>query len=170
MSQWLVVYTSIKYYAQLKLNDKMEKKFIRVRTLKDIIIFTSVLIIGLLFVAITETELDNMGGYTLIAIGIILACFLKTGYEDIDTHEKYFKRNFTFSGDMKTPLLSALSSSPELIDMSQEGNGQVLRLSVYCGKTTGKAYLQLFVYVPHLYVPCSEMYEHEMSKVEKILK
>ena len=149
---------------------KMEKKFTRVCTLKDIMIFTSFLIIGLVLVAITETESDNMGGYTLIAIGAILACFLKTGYKDIDTQEKYYKKNFTFSGNMKTPLLSALASSPEMIDMSQEGKGQVLRLSIYCGETSGKAYLQLFVYVPHLYVPCSEMYEHEIVKVEKILK
>lgn len=148
----------------------MEKKFIRVRTLKDITIFTSILIIGFILVVITKTEADNIGGYTLITIGVMLACFLKTGYMDIETQEKYFKKNFSFLGDMKTQIISALASSPESIDMSQEGNGQVLKLSVYYSRTSGKAYLQLFVYVPHLYVPCSEMYEHEICKVENILK
>ena len=46
----------------------MEKKFIRVRTLKDITIFTSILIIGFILVVITKTEADNIGGYTLITI------------------------------------------------------------------------------------------------------
>ena len=123
----------------------MEKKFIRVRTLKDITIFTSILIIGFILVVITKTEADNIGGYTLITIGLMLACFLKTGYMDIETQEKYFKKNFSFLGDMKTQIISALASSPESIDMSQEGNGQVLKLSVYQGR-----HICNFLYMYHI--------------------
>ena len=54
--------------------------------------------------------------------------------------------------------------------ISQENKGQAIILQMFYGKTSGKAYLQLFEYVPYQYVPCSEVYEYEISKIAYLLK
>ena len=148
----------------------MEQRFIKVRSIKDIVKFTSLITIGLVFTAIPEVVEAHLAGYALISIGAVLTFFLKSGFKDIETQEIYFKREFLFSGNMKTSILSAIASSPESIDISQEDKGQELILQMYYGKTSGKAYLQLFEFVPHQYVPCSEVYEYENSKIANLLK
>ena len=148
----------------------MEQRFIKVRSIKDIVKFTSLITIGLVFTAIPEVVEAHLAGYALISIGAVLTFFLKSGFKDIETQEIYFKREFLFSGNMKTSILSAIASSPESIDISQEDKGQELILQMYYGKTSGKAYLQLFEFVPHQYVPCSEVYEYEISKIANLLK
>ena len=148
----------------------MEQRFIKVRSIKDIVKFTSLITIGLVFTVIPEVVEAHLAGYALISIGAVLTFFLKSGFKDIETQEIYFKREFLFSGNMKTSILSAIASSPESIDISQEDKGQELILQMYYGKTSGKAYLQLFEFVPHQYVPCSEVYEYEISKIANLLK
>ena len=48
--------------------------------------------------------------------------------------------------------------------------GNAVRLDVYYSKASGKAYLQLFEYIPYKYEPCSKIYEHEIIKVGKLIK
>ena len=71
---------------------------------------------------------------------------------------------------MHTVISSAITSKPDSIDLSQEDKGNSLRLDIYYGKASGKAYLQLFEYVPYSYQPCSKMHECEISKVFKLIK
>ena len=149
---------------------KMEQKFIKTRSIKDIVKFTSLIAIGLIFTVIPEVVEAHLAGYALISIGAVLAFFLKSGFKDIETQEIYFKKEFSFPGNMKTSIQSALASSLESIDISQENKGQTLILQMYYGKTSGKAHLQLFEFVPHQYVPCSEVYEYEISKIANLLK
>ena len=148
----------------------MEQKFIKVRSIKDIVKFTSLIAIGLILTVISNVVEVYLAGYALISIGVVLGFFLKSGFKDIETQEIYFKKEFSFSENMKTSILSALASSPELIDISQENKGQAIILQMFYGKTSGKAYLQLFEYVPYQYVPCSEVYEYEISKIAYLLK
>lgn len=148
----------------------MEKKFTCARTGKDIAIFTSLILIGAILAFVPALKEANLGGYTLIVMGILLACLLKSNYKDTETHEKYVKKEFSFPREMKPTILTALLSSPESINLSEEGKGHVLMLRMYYGKTSGKAYLQLFEYVPHQFEPCSEMYEYEACKVSELLR
>ncbi len=148
----------------------MEKKFVRVRTVKDIVIFTSLIFAGLVLAVIPGIVEIRFAGYAIIAIGTVLACFLKNGYKDVETQEKYYEKEFLFPGIMKSSILSALILSPGSIDLTQDGKGQALMLKMYYSKTSGKAYLQLFEFVPHQYESCSEMYEYEINKVVNLLK
>ena len=148
----------------------MEKKFIRVRSIKDIIIFVSLIIAGCIFAALPNTVGINMGGYTLIVTGFVLAFVLRNVYKDVETGEKYLRKELLFKQEMKDEILSVLDSAPESIKLTEEGKGQVIKLDIYYGKSSGKAYLQLFEYVPHQYKPCSEIYEYETNKLEKLLK
>ena len=125
----------------------MEKTLIRVRSIKDIVIFTS-----------------------LILAGIILMLVLKSAYKDTETGMKYQKKEHYFQQAMNASISSALASRPESIDLAEAEKGNAVRLDIYFSRSTGMAYLQLFEYVPYKYEPCSKMYEHQLGKVEKLIK
>ena len=148
----------------------MEKKFIKVRLINDNVIFTSLIAGGVILTLIFDTLEIDLAGYVLMAIGVLGFCFLKRGYKDIETQEKYLAKDFSFPGNIKTSILSALALSPGEIDLTQDGKGTTLMLKMYYSESTGKAYLQLFEYIPYHYEPCSEMYEHEISRITNLLK
>ena len=148
----------------------MKKNFIRVRQLKDIVIFFLLIIIGCLMTSVTEIIGVNVVGFVIIISGFVYAFVLRDVYKDVDTGEKYLRKELLFKQEMKYAILSVIGSAPETIKISEEGKGQVVRLEIYYGKSSGKAYLQLFEYVPHQYKPCSEIYEYETNKLEKLLK
>ena len=148
----------------------MEKKFIRVRSINDIVLFTLLTAVGCILTLILNSVEIHLVGYVLIVIGVLGICFLKRGYKEIDTQEKYLAKEFLFPGNIKTSLLSALVLSPGKVDLTQDGKGSTLMLKIYYSKAAGKAYLQLFEFIPHQYEPCSEMYEYEISKIANLLK
>ena len=148
----------------------MEKTFTRVHSIKDIVIFISLLILGGILVAVPTSDAVNITGFFLVFAGAILALVLKTGYKDVETNEKYIKKERYFQQTMHAAIADAIASKPDSIDLSQENKGNALKLDIYFSKATGKAYIQLFEYVPYTYQPCSKMYEYEISKVGKLIK
>lgn len=148
----------------------MEKTFIRVRSTKDIAIFSTIIIIGFVLIALPTGTAVNITGFFLIFAGIILAFVLRSGYKDTESGVNFKKKEIYFQQDMNAPISSALASKPESIDLTEEDKGNAVRLDVYYSKASGKAYLQLFEYVPYKYEPCSKMYEHEIIKVGKLIK
>ena len=148
----------------------MEKTFVRVHSIKDIVIFISLLVLGGILVAIPAGDAVNITGFFLLFAGAILALVLKTGYKDVETNVKYIKKERYFQQAMHAAIADAIASKPDSIDLSQENKGNALKLDIYFSKATGKAYIQLFEYVPYTYQPCSKMYEYEISKVGKLIK
>ena len=148
----------------------MEKKFTRVHTIKDIVIFISLLILGGILVAVPTSDAVNITGFFLIFAGAILALVLKTGYKDIETNAKYQKLERYFLQAEHAAISSAIASKPDSVNLSEENKGNALKLDIYFSKATGKAYIQLFEYVPYTYQPCSKMFEYEISKVGKLIK
>ena len=148
----------------------MEKTFTRVHSIKDIVIFISLLVLGGILVAVPTGDAVNITGFFLVFAGAILALVLKTGYKDVETNEKYIKKERYFQQTMHAAIADAIASKPESIDLSQENKGNAIKLDIYFSKASGKAYVQLFEYVPYTYQPCSKMYEYEISKVGKLIK
>ena len=148
----------------------MEKTFTRVHSIKDIVIFISLLILGGILVAVPTGDAVNITGFFLIFAGAILALVLKTGYKDVETNIKYIKKERYFQQAMHAAIADAIASKPDSIDLSQENKGNAIKLDIYFSKASGKAYIQLFEYVPYTYQPCSKMYEYEISKVGKLIK
>ena len=101
---------------------------------------------------------------------VILALVLKTCYKDVETNAKYHKKERYFQQAEHAAISSAIASTPDSVDLSKENNGNAIKLDIYYSKATGKAYIQLFEYVPYTYQPCSKMYEYEISKVGKLIK
>lgn len=148
----------------------MEKTFIRVHSIKDIVIFISLLVLGGILVAVPTSDAVNITGFFLVFAGAILALVLKTGYKDVETNVKYIKKERYFQQAMHAAIADAIASKPDSIDLSQENKGNAIKLDIYFSKAYGKAYVQLFEYVPYTYQPCSKMYEYEISKVSKLIK
>lgn len=148
----------------------MEKVFIRVRSAKDIIIVTSLVLIGTLLVALPTGASINIFGFFMIFAGIILALTMKTGYKDTETGDKYSKTEHFFAQSMREEISRAIASKPESINMSEADKGNGIRLDIYHSKGTGKAYLQLFEYIPYKYEPCSKFHEYELSQISKLIK
>ena len=148
----------------------MEKTFTRVHSIKDIVIFISLLILGSILVAVPTGDAVNITGFFLVFAGAILALVLKTGNKDVETNVKYIKKERYFQQAMHAAIADAIASEPDSIDLSQENKGNAIKLDIYFSKASGKAYIQLFEYVPYTYQPCSKMYEYEISKVGKLIK
>lgn len=148
----------------------MKKDFIKIRSIKDITISAFLIIAGAIVSATIDGNGAIWGGCSLIILGAILALVLKSSYKDIETGEVFKKREFTFQQKMKGALLQTLASSPENIDISNEGVGEGIRLEIFYSKRSGKAYLQLFEYIPFQYHPCSEMYEYETERIKNLIK
>lgn len=147
----------------------MEQRFIKIRSTKDIIIFTAFIIAGILLVVLPENIGANMGGYTLIVIGIILSQILKSDYCDKQTLKRYYKHQLYFDATQKSLLQSAVASTPNTIDTTSEGAGQTLRLDIYFSRQANRASLQLFEYVPHEYCPCTEVYNYELTDIKRLI-
>ena len=148
----------------------MEKTFIRVRSAKDIAISATLILAGSVLIALPTSTAVNITGFFLIFAGLILAFILKSSYKDTETGVKYQKNELYFQQAMNATISAALASKPDSIDLREEDKGNAVRLDVYYSKTSGKAYLQLFEYVPYRYEPCSKMHEHEISKVSRLIK
>ena len=148
----------------------MEKTFIRVRSVKDIVISASLIILGSVLVALPTGAGVNIAGFFMIFAGLILFFILKSGYKDTETGISYKKKEYYFQQAMNVPISAALASKPESIDLGEANKGNAIKLDIYYSKASGKAYLQLFEYIPYKYEPCSKMYEYEIARIEKILK
>lgn len=148
----------------------MEKEFVRVRSVKDILIFASLIILGLVLVTLPAGAAVNITGFFMIFAGVIFALVLKTGYKDTETGVKYQKKEYYFQQAMNPVISAALATRPESVDLAEAEKGNAVKLDVYYSRTSGKAYLQLFEYIPYKYEPCSRMYEHKLDRVEKLIK
>ena len=148
----------------------MEKTFIRVRSIKDIVIFASLAIVGITLTALPVGDAAHIAGFFIILAAGILAFLLKSAYKDIDTNEKFLKKERYFQQTMHAEISAAIASKPDSIDLSEEDKGNALRLDIYYSKSSGRAYLQLFEYVPYTYQSCSKMHECELSKASKLIK
>ena len=148
----------------------MEKTFIRVSSIRDIVIFILLIVIGSVLVALPTGAGVNIAGFFMIFAGLILSLILKSGYKDEETGERYSKQEHYFQQAMHSAITSVLGSKPESIDLCEAEKGNAIKLDIYYSKTSGKAYLQLFEYIPYRYEPCSQVYEHQIGKVEKLIK
>ena len=148
----------------------MEKNFIKVRTIKDIIISLSFIITGAAISFAFNGAGAVAGGYSMIILGIVLAFILKSAYKESESGELYIRRELSFQQKMKPAIIAALKSDPNTINISENGNGQDLRMEIFYSKSTQKAYIQLLEYIPFQYSPCTSMGEYEISQIKDLIK
>ena len=148
----------------------MNKEFIRVRSVKDVAISTSMKICGSILLLLPTSDSINILGFFMIFTGIILFLTLRSSYKDTETGIIYSKKEHFFAQSIRQELLDTLTSMPSSISLSEEDKGNGIRLDIYHSKATGKAYIQMFEYVPYKYEPCSKVLEYNLSDVVKLVK
>ncbi len=146
----------------------MEKTFIRIRSTKDIVISTASALIGCLLLILPTGAGINILGFMLIITGAILFMALRTGYKDEATGTKYCKTERYFSQNMRPDLVEKIASKPNEINLAEENKGNAVRLDIYHSSASGKAYLQVYEYIPYKYEPCSKQFEHPLSEISSI--
>lgn len=138
----------------------MEKEFIRVRSVKDMVISLSLIIAGAILVALPTPVSVNVLGFFLLFAGVLLFFILKTAYRDVETKELYSKKERFFPQSCRDRVLKAIESSDiESIDACEEDKGNGLRLDIYLNCKSGKSYMRLFEYVPYRYEPVNQFVE-----------
>ena len=63
----------------------MEKIFNRVRSIKDITVFVSLALVGVLLTALPIGEAASIAGFFIIIAAAILALVLKSAYKEVET-------------------------------------------------------------------------------------
>lgn len=147
----------------------MEKKFIKVRTITDIIIALVLLTAGIALVILPTSVAANIFGCSLSFIGLLLLICLKSGYRDADTGENYRMKIKYFPNTSKECILSALKNKIEDIDMSEEDKGTALMINVFYNKESQRAFICLYEYIPYQYHAISETYEYPADRIIKLI-
>lgn len=147
----------------------MENKFTKVRSIKDIVICTIILVAGLLMVTITDAEALNIAGFFTIFAALLLFVLMKSGYKEIETGARYCKTERYFSNEMREVLKRSMES-PARICADNEDKGSSLRFDVFHSKDLNKVFCQLYEYIPYKYEPCSKIYEHSYEEGSKLIE
>ncbi len=147
----------------------MDKNFIRVRSTKDITISGTLTIAGCILVALPTATSINILGFFMIFAGIILILMMKTGWKDAESGLKYNKKERFFAQNMHNEIAERIASKPSSVNLQEEDKGNAIRLDIYYSKQGGKAYIQLFEYIPYKYEPCTRQYEYEIAEAEKLI-
>lgn len=146
----------------------MEKIFIRVRSVTDIVIDLILVVSGGVLIALPTSSAVNVTGFLMICAGLILTLALRTGYRD-ETGKKYLKKEHYFQHIMNEQIATAIASRPNSVDLLCENKGNSIRLDVYFSRSANKAYVQLYEYIPYAYEPCTVMYEYDLNMVDKLI-
>ena len=88
----------------------MEKRFIRIRSTKDLIISVSIAIAGAILIALPTSVSINLVGFFMIFAGIIMLLFMKTGYKDVQTGTRYSKKESFYPQSMRADIETCLES------------------------------------------------------------
>ena len=146
----------------------MEREFIRVRSAKDIFITLILIAAGGIMVALPTSQAINVAGFFLIFAGLLLGIILKTGYKDTESGINYFKKERFFAQSLRDDIACKIESNLKGINLAEEDKGNGLRLDIYYSKAAGKAFIQLFEYIPYKYEPCTKMYEHTLTDAAEL--
>ena len=148
----------------------MNQQFIKVRSLKDIIIFSSFILVGFILTLLPYGMGVTLFGCTLILVGAVLAVVLKSAYRKVNNPGIYYKKELFFEPKLKSEILRTIERDPSKLSLSDEGKGLSIRLDLYYSKVSQRAFLQLFEYVPYEYVAVSEIAECDRNEVKHIIK
>ena len=148
----------------------MEFQFCRVRSAKDLFISLSLIVLGFILMFLPYGVGMNIGGFFLFLLGAIFLFLFKSVYTLNGGKEKYVGKEFYFSQEHNHALLKAVLDNPKSIDLSAEGRGKTIKLNLYYSIEGGKAYLQLFEYIPYAYEPLTAMLEYDVKEVSNLIK
>lgn len=148
----------------------MEKNFSRVYSAKDITIILTLAVAGTILVVLPTSSSINILGFFMLSAGIILGIFMKTGYKDEETGIRYCKSEHFFASNKREILAEAISGNLRKLNLADEDAGNSLRMDIYYSAKSGKAYIQMFEYIPYKYEAYTAMHEHSLDNASKLIR
>ena len=148
----------------------MEKEFIRVRSLQDIVISFLLIISGSVLVALPTSTSVNILGFFMLFAGLILVLILKSAYKMEGTGEIFKRKEKFFPQSSRDTVAQAVSKSLKSLNLAEEDRGNGLRLDIYYNIKSGKALCRLYEYVPYKYEPCTPFYEYSVADIDYLIK
>ncbi len=146
----------------------MEKKFIKVRTIKDYVVSLGLIAVGAIVILLPTAATINFLGSFLVLTGLFLVLARRSGYKNVETGEVFCKSERFFSHNRRAELTDKVENCPDSIEREKTDDANALRLDIYFCEKSEKAYLQLFEFVPYQYVPCTGMVECPAAEIIKI--
>lgn len=149
----------------------MEKEFVLVRSMRDMIISSVVTVAGVLLVVIPVSVSLNILGVCLAVPGLLLLLFYKSDHKDVATGEKYHKTIKYYPVSRKQELLSALESgTPAKTDWKESSSSDGLMLEVLEGRDNGNVFVRLSEFIPYNYEPCGGWFQFDRQQAAAMLK
>lgn len=145
----------------------MDKNLIKIHSLSDITISSLVLLAGLVCVLMPSSEMLNILGVATIVVAIFMFLFYKSNYRNTQTGEVLRRKITYYRAEDKESMLKMLAN-PKTFKNNLVETGQSLMLVTYY--SAENVYLQLYQYVPHSYVPCSENYHYKRENVNREMR
>ncbi len=146
----------------------MENKFIKVHTTKDYIISLGLIVAGIVLIFLPTPASINFLGSFLILAGVLMVFVYKSAYKNVNTGENYLKSVRFFPKEKCSALIDKVESNPNSIERMTEDCGNAVRLDIYYNDKSGKAYLQLFEFVPYQYEARTGLVECLVADISKI--
>ena len=148
----------------------MENKFVRVRSVRDIILVIAILVVGCVVALLPFGTSLNLSGCLLIPCALLALFVMKSEYKNVADGCRYKKKVFNFPNSMEQSVVEALMTNPGKLDVRCTDNSSALRLDVYYGITNGKAFLQLFKYIPYQYEARTKLVEYGIEEIPNLVK
>ncbi len=147
----------------------MEKEFVRVRSVRDIIVSVVMAVCGIVLIALPTSVSVNIFGTCLAVPGVLMLLFLKTDYKDPETGNRYRRVIKYYAASRKSEILAALKNDPAKSDWNETDSSNGLMLDIYVSRNADEVFVRASEFIPYNYVPCSDWFSFKSDSVAKLL-
>ncbi len=148
----------------------MNKEFTRVRSARDIVLSSILLLAGLACILVPSSMAISILGCFITIIGIVLFCVLKSLRKDKETGICYNIAHKYYPKARKTEILNALANDPAGFDWSESGSEESFRLDIYSSRQNNTVFVHCFEFIPYEYISCADWFKLELDKCGNMLK
>lgn len=147
----------------------MEKEFVRVRSVRDIVLSAILLVAGVALFFVDSTSV-NIFGACLAVPGVLMLLFLKTDYKDTESGAHFRRVIKYYPASRKSEVLGALKSSPAQYNWVEGNSANGLMVDIYVGLKEDKVFLRVSEFIPYSYEPCSEWFSYSKAEAGDLAK
>lgn len=104
----------------------MEKEFVRVRSMRDVIISAAMTVIGIVLIILPTSVSVNIFGTCLAVPGVLMLLFLKTDYRDTETGLRFRRVIKYYPASSKDEIMAALKSDLSKVAWNEKGTADGL--------------------------------------------
>lgn len=147
----------------------MEKEFVRVRSMRDVIVSAAMTVIGIVLIVLPTSVSVNIFGTCLAVPGVLMLLFYKTDYRDTETGLRFRRVIKYYPASRKAEIMAALKSDLSKVAWNEKGTADGLMLDIYVGHGCNKVFIRVSEFIPYNYEPCSDWFEYDVAHVAQMI-